>query len=314
MTHLELWLAVGAGVLALVAAAFLLLVPGAEDEGIARRIRQLRQGSTEAGSRSPHLGSVLISLMRHLGNAMRDRMLSPRDAEALARTLAASGLEPSKTMPIFIGAKLSCLLGVPTVVYFGTVILGYPTAKQTIYAGLSLVVGMMMPNWVIALIRRPYQGALRRGIPDALDLMVVCAEAGLGLESAVERVAQEMKQSNRPLAFEFSLLTHEMRIMTDRRIALTNFAERTGQSGLRRLAGTIAQTMQFGTPLSQGLRTLAADMRNERMIQFEERAGKLPALLVIPMIVFILPCLFIIMMGQPVSQLFDTLATMTIHR
>ena len=149
---------------------------------------------------------------------------------------------------------------------------------------VSLVVAMMLPNWVIALIRRPYQQALRRGIPDALDLLVVCAEAGLGLESAVERVAQEMRQSNRPVGVEFSLLTHEMRILPDRRIALTNLAERTGQPALKRLAGTIAQTLKYGTPLSQGLRTLAAEMRNERMIQFEERAGKLPALLVMPMI------------------------------
>jgi tight adherence protein C len=170
------------------------------------------------------------------------------------------------------------------------------------------VVGMMLPNWTIALLRRPYQAALRRGIPDALDLLVVCAEAGLGLESAVERMAHEMKQSNRPVGVEFSLLTHEMRIFPDRRIALTNLSERTGQPALKRLAGTIAQTLKYGTPLSKGLRTLAADMRNERMIQFEERAGKLPALLVMPMMMFILPCLFIIILGKPASQLVGAFA------
>ena len=152
------------------------------------------------------LARLLVALIRHLGNAMRDRMMSARDAEALAKTLAAAGLEPSKAMPIFIGAKIACLFGVPALVYLGAVLLGYPTGKQALYAGLSLVVAMMLPNWVMALIRRPYQKALRRGIPDALDLMVVCAEAGLGLESAVERVAQEMKQSNRPVGVEFSLL------------------------------------------------------------------------------------------------------------
>ena len=168
---------------------------------------------------------------------------------------------------------------------------------------------MMLPNWVMGLIRRPYQAALRRGIPDALDLMVVCAEAGLGLELAVERVAQEMKQSNRPVGVEFSLLMHEMRIYPDRRIALTNLAERTGQNALKRLAATVMQTLKYGTPLSQGLRTLAAEMRNERMIQFEERAGKLPALLVMPMMLFILPCLFIIIMGKPASQLMGVFAS-----
>jgi tight adherence protein C len=116
--------------------------------------------------------------------------------------------------------------------------------------------------------------------------MVVCAEAGLGLGSTVERVAEEMQKSNRPVAVEFSLFTHEMRIMPDRKIALANLAERTGQPALKRLAGTLAQTLKYGTPLSQGLRTLAAEMRDERMIQFEERASRLPALLVMPMIFF----------------------------
>ena len=183
-------------------------------------------------------------------------------------------------------------------------LLGYPTGKQALYAGLSLVVAMMLPNWVMGLIRRPYQKALRRGIPDALDLMVVCAEAGLGLESAVERVAQEMKQSNRPVGVEFSLLmprdAHHARPQDRPHQSGRTHAASPPSSVSRR---TIAQTLKYGTPLSQGLRTLAAEMRNERMIQFEERAGKLPALLVMPMILFILPCLFIILMGKPVSQL-----------
>jgi tight adherence protein C len=106
------------------------------------------------------------------------------------------------------------------------------------------------------------------------------------------------------------MLSYEMRVMPDRRIALANLAERTGQPALKRLAGTISQTMKYGTPLGQGLRTLAAEMRTERMTQFEERAGRLPALLTLPMIVFILPCLFIVIMGQPVSQIMGALGNM----
>jgi tight adherence protein C len=301
----------GGGAAVLVATAFLLLFWETGNRDIARRIGGLRQGAVVERSRSSSFGPMLVSLVHGLGNVMRDRMMSERDVEALEKTLTAAGLEPSKAIPIFIGVKITCLFGFPGLVYLGVTLMGYPTTKQLLCVGLSLVVGMMLPNWGVALVRRPYQEALRRGIPDALDLLVVCAEAGLGLESAVERVAHEMKQSNRPVAVEFSLLMHEMRIMPDRRIALTNLAERTGQPALKRLAGTIAQTLKYGTPLSQGLRSLAADMRNERIIQFEERAGKLPALLVVPMILFILPSLFIIMMGQPVSQLFSSLASMS---
>jgi tight adherence protein C len=293
----------GGGFMALVAAACLMVFRGAADQEIANRISGLRQGAAVVRPRASHFLPVLVSLTRRLGESMRDRLMSSSDAEALGKTLAAAGFEPSKSMPIFVGAKVACLLGVPVLVYLGTVFLRYPTGKQLLFGAGSLAIGFMLPNWVIGLLRRPYQAALRRGIPDALDLMVVCAEAGLGLDSAIERVAREMKQSNRAVGVELSMLSYEMRILPDRGMALANLADRTGQPALKRLSGTIAQTLKYGTPLSEGLRMLAAEMREERMIQFEERAGRLPALLVLPMIVFILPCLFIIIMGEPMSKL-----------
>jgi tight adherence protein C len=311
MSHdqLLLMLTIGGGIVLVLAAASLLIFDRASEPEITRRISKLREGATVEQRQSSRLLPTLIVLVQRLGNSMRDRMMSAKDANALAKTLAASGLEPAKAMPIFIGAKLACLFVVPLVTWLVVaIVLDSSVGKQALYTAGSLVVALMLPNWTMAFIRRPYQAALRRGIPDALDLMVVCAEAGLGLDSAVERVAQEMRQSNRPVGVEFSLLMHEMRIHADRRIALTNLAERTGQPALKRLSATIMQTIKYGTPLSQGLRTLAAEMRNERMIQFEERAGKLPALLVMPMMLFILPCLFIIILGKPANQLMAALA------
>jgi tight adherence protein C len=311
MTHDQLLVLfiIGCGVLVLLTATLLLLFFGASDKEIAHRIASLRQGGgATTRYRSSDFWSALISLTHRLGTTLRARMLSDKAAESLAKTLAASGFEPSKAMPLFVGAKIVCLFTVPVLVYLVTALLGYSAGKQTLIVAISLVLAMLLPNWVVTLIRRPFQSALRRGIPDALDLMVVCAEAGLGLESAVERVANEMMKSNRPVGVEFSLLMHDMRVLPDRRMALTNLAERTGLPALKRLAGTIAQTLKYGTPLGQGLRALAAEMRDERMIQFEERAGKLPALLVMPMILFILPVLFIIVMGQPVSEIMRVLA------
>lgn len=312
MMHDKLFivLTIAGSALALVVAALLLLSQGAHEQELIRRVSRLRDGATTARSRPSRFLPSLVSLTRRIGSAMRAKMLSPKDAEALSKSLAAAGMEPLKAMPIFIGAKIACLLLIPALTYVVTVLLGYPAGKQGVCVVLSVVVAMMLPNWTVALIRRPYQAELRRGIPDALDLMVVCAGAGLGLESAVERVANETKRSNRPVSVEFSLLTYEMRIYPDRRVALTNLGERTGQAALKRLSGTIAQTLKYGTPLSQGLRTLAAEMRNERMIQFEERAGRLPALLVGPMLLFILPCLFIIILGKPAVQLMATFASM----
>jgi tight adherence protein C len=293
----------GVCMLALVAAAILLLRWGGSEHEISRRIRKLHEGATMERPEPARFVPAATSLLRTLGMAMRDKMMSARDAEILAKTLAASGLEPSKTMPIFLGAKFACLFLLPSAAYLCSVLFEYSIGKLVLVVFASLVVAMLLPNWVVALIRRPYQAALRRGIPDALDLMVVCSEAGLGLDSAVERVAQEMRKSNRPVGVEFSLLMHEMRIYPDRKIALANLAERTGLPALKRLASTIAQTLKYGTPLGQGLRTLAAEMRHDRVIQFEEKAGRLPALLMMPMILFILPCLFIIIMGDLQSGL-----------
>jgi tight adherence protein C len=312
MTHdqLVVLMTIGGAVLALLAAASLLLFQGATDQDIARRINRLREGAAVARPRSSRLVPALIALLRRMGSRMLEKMMSAKDAEALAKSLAASGLEPSKAMPIFVGAKLTSLFAVPVLAWLGTALMGCSTGQQALYTAGSIAVAMMLPNWVVAYVRRPYQAALRRGIPDALDLMVVCAEAGLGLDSAVERVAHDMKDSNRPVGVEFSLLMHEMRIYSDRRVALKNLAERTGQPALKRFAATVMQTLKYGTPLSQGLRTLAAEMRHERVVQFEERAGRLPALLVMPMMLFILPCLFIIILGKPASQLMGVFASM----
>jgi len=306
-------LSLAGGALCILAAGVLLLLGEREAREIAMRVRKLRTGETVATPRPSRCLPLLLMAARRIGGAIHHRIMSERDTEALARTLSASGLTPGNALPIFIGAKITCLLVVPAVTYLAATVLQYPSERRVMYTVLSLGMAAMLPNWAIGLLRRRYQARLRQGLPDALDLLVVCAEAGLGLESAVERVAREMERSNRPIGVEFSLLTHEMHILPDRRLALSNLAERTGQPALQRLAGTIAQTLRYGTPLGQGLRTLAAEMRNERMIQFEERAGKLPALLVLPMIIFILPCLFIVLMGQPVVQLLTSLQALTYH-
>lgn len=298
--------ALGGMVVALDLAAFLLF-ENVTDKAMTRRINELRQEPGPLPPRRLRLRSMAVSLLLTVGNKLRRKLLSARDAEALTRTLAASGLDPSKAMPIFVGAKGACLIALPALVYLGGAVLGLPMEKRILYSVFSMAIGMMLPNWVMALVRRPYQQALRRGIPDALDLLVICAEAGLGLESALERVALEMTKSNRPVGVEFSLFSNEMRIMPDRKTALANLAERTGQPALKRLAGTIAQTIRYGTPLGQGLRVLAAEMRAEQIVQFEERAAKLPALLTLPLILFILPCLLIILTGQSFAGLMATL-------
>ena len=177
---------------------------------------------------------------------------------------------------------------------------------EMIVAALSLVVGMMAPNWVLAFLRRRTVQALNKGLPDAMDMLVVCAEAGLGLDSAVERVAREMAGANQAVSSEFALLAHELRVLPDRRQALDRLGERALVELLKRLAATLGQTFRFGTPLAQALRVLAAEARQERVYRLENKAARLPALMTIPMIIFIMPCLFIILVGPSVISMADT--------
>ena len=177
---LALW-AAGGMALALNVAAFLLLSEGFADKAMARRINELRQGPA-APRRRLRFRSRLVSMLVGLGNTLRNRLLSARDIEALTRSLAASGFEPAKAMPVFMAAKVACLIAVPALVYLAGALLDVSTERQILHSLASTLVGMLLPNWIMALVRRSYQQALRRGIPDALDLLVICAEAGLGLE------------------------------------------------------------------------------------------------------------------------------------
>ena len=137
------------------------------------------------------------------------------------------------------------------------------------------------------------------GIPDALDLLVICAEAGLSLNQSIEEISRQLRMSNRDVADEFAATSAEMRVLPDFGQALDNLVDRTGLTYLRSLVATLKQSIKFGTPLAESLRMIAVEMRAERQARIEERAARLPVLLAIPMMMFILPCLFMIV-GTPV--------------
>jgi tight adherence protein C len=143
---------------------------------------------------------------------------------------------------------------------------------------------------------------LEAGIADALDMLVICSQAGLGLEPALERVGREISFAHPAVAQELAQTSQDMRVNADRRLALTNLGKRTGLESLRRLSGTLVQTMQYGTPLSDALRALAAEHRQETLNRFETKAGRLSVMLTLPMIAFILPCLFMVVGGPAIVQ------------
>ena len=148
---------------------------------------------------------------------------------------------------------------------------------------------------------------LERQVPDALDLLVVCTEAGLSLDSAFHRISKELWMTAAELAHEFSITSAELALLPDRRTALANLAKRTQSPTLRVLTSSLIQTERYGTPIAQALRVLAKEMRDQRMLKAEAKAARLPAVMTIPLIVFILPTLFVVIIGPALLQIYDIL-------
>ncbi len=148
----------------------------------------------------------------------------------------------------------------------------------------AAIAGLMAPDMVLRRIRSRYLTALDAGIPDALDMMVICGQAGLGMETSIERVGIEIRHAHTQVADELTRTAHEMQVNADTRLALVNLSKRTGLDGMRRLATVLIQSMQFGTPLSQALRALSAEQRQEMLAKFEAKAGRLPVLLTLPIV------------------------------
>ena len=147
--------------------------------------------------------------------------------------------------------------------------------------------------------------AIRKGLPDALDLLVICAEAGLTVDAAFHRVARELGRAYPELGDEFSLTAIELGFLTDRRQAFENLAMRVDLDAVKGVVTTMIQTEKYGTPLASALRVLSAEFRNERMMRAEEKAARLPAIMTIPLILFILPVLFIVILGPASCSISD---------
>lgn len=147
--------------------------------------------------------------------------------------------------------------------------------------------------------------AIRKGLPDALDLLVICAEAGLTVDAAFHRVSRELGRAYPELGDEFSLTAIELGFLTDRRQAFENLAMRVKLDAVKGVVTTMIQTEKYGTPLASALRVLSAEFRNERMMRAEEKAARLPAIMTIPLILFILPVLFIVILGPASCSISD---------
>ena len=183
-----------------------------------------------------------------------------------------------------------------------------PIKKYGIVAG-SFILGYKAPDIFLKNKIQKRSDAIRKGLPDALDLLVICAEAGLTVDAAFHRVARELGRAYPELGDEFTLTAIELGFLTERRQAFENLAMRVDLDAVKGVVTTMIQTEKYGTPLASALRVLSAEFRNERMMRAEEKAARLPAIMTVPLILFILPVLFVVILGPAACSINDALLT-----
>ncbi|GAB4369310.1 MAG: type II secretion system F family protein [Kiloniellaceae bacterium] len=276
---------------------------------IAAQRRDMR--STVMGPRRREAHQPSMTIMRSVVEMLK--VMRSAQANKVSLKLMRAGWRSKDALVRFFFAKFALPFlfgGFALLVLYGLDAYAMaPTWKAATALGATLF-GAYLPDILVynASIKR--REAIRKSLPDALDLMVICAEAGLSLDATLLRVAEEMQKTAPELSDEFSLTGLELGFLPDRRTAMQNLAKRTDLTVLRGMVGTLLQAERYGTPLAQSLRVLSAESREERAMKAEEKAARLPALLTVPMIIFILPPLFIVLIGPAALRTVDALSKM----
>jgi tight adherence protein C len=270
---------------------------------VAERRHDLRRAALDSKRRQ---APTAAGLMRAV--VMRLDLLRSTHAHQARRLLAQAGLRSNDAMVRYLFGRLSLPLGFAAVVLtdsFGPHLLPIPDRLRVIAAFGAAVLGSFAPG--VFLKNRIHKRAHRMelGLPDSLDLLVICAEAGLSLDAALVRCARELEQTWPDLSEEFAITAAELTYLPERKAAFDNLNARTNMASVRGVVNTLLQTARFGTPLAHSLRILAAEFREARITRAEEKAARLPAMLTVPMILFILPTLFIVLLGPALLGVLD---------
>jgi tight adherence protein C len=259
-----------------------------------KRVKLIRQSDT-----TDRMRSFLSSL----------KVLQEDQIKAAQQSLAQAGIRKKELAVIVIFSRLIMPIvlggGAALWIYGMGGLADWTTVKRfAVFAGLTIL-GYKAADFYINNLIGKRTDAIRKGLPDALDLLVICAEAGLTVDVAFNRVAKELGRGYPELGDEFALTAIELGFLTERRHAFENLAYRVKLDSVRGVVTTMIQTEKYGTPLASALRVLSAEFRNDRMMRAEEKAARLPAIMTVPLILFILPTLFIVILGPAACSIQD---------
>jgi tight adherence protein C len=299
-------LCVGATVL------FVMELAPSRSSAVARRLEEVQAGGLMAGPevlrrrRRQEQAERLTPIIQALGEKVE---VGHRDTSALRLRLIQAGYPQASAVPIYLGARI----GLPLLMG-GSLVLLLPALGQAWVTAVLLGVwgalfGFIAPTFIVRSRIARRQKQMQKALPDALDLLVVCVEAGLGLNQAMVRVAEEIERVSPVLSEQVGLVNLEIRAGTPRDEAFRNLGHRTGLQDIKSLMAMLIQTDRFGTSIAQALRTHAETMRIKRRQRAEEAAAKTTIKLVFPLVLFIFPALFVIILGPALIQIFEALGS-----
>ncbi len=273
-------------------------------QAISRRVDAIRPAGAGA-SEPPRKTAREAPVIR-----LKSQGFAQQEEREIIRMMSRLGVRPDRALAAFSLARIAFGLIVAVLA-----LIAYQIERRGGFSpqGLAVAIGAavggyLLPAFLITSRAKRRVRLIARGLPDALELLVVCVEAGLSLEDGLDRVVAELWESHPALADELALLSADLKILPSRDQALTNLAERVDLPSIRSIVGTLSQTMRFGTPLAQAMKVVASEMRNDVLLSMEERANRLPALMTVPMIVFILPTIMLILGGPAMLRVLDQLA------
>lgn len=278
--------------------------------------RLRRMGGGNEGGNAQH--SVVIpddrpaaELAQRLAEPL-NKLLPPSASEArkLQKKLMHAGFRSAEATIIYRAIHLSSMAGLPLAVAGVCALTARPLDSALIYIIGAFVAGFFLPRFFLNRTIKKRQRLIRWGLADALDLMVVSVEAGLGLNAAMVKVASELRDVHSHVAIEFELANLEIRVGRERDEALRNLAERTGVDDLRSFVAMLIQTDKFGTSIAKGLRTFSDSLRTKRRQRAEQEAQKAAVKLLFPLACFLFPTLFIAILGPAFLNLADVLDMM----
>lgn len=269
--------------------------------GIVASTSKRRKNITNRNEVADKVRGVLSSL----------KMLQDEQVVKAQRSLMQAGIRSKDLAFVVIFARFILPLVFGTIAVVGVYVLDWfpewGSFKKYGLVAATFILAYKAPDlWLKNKIQKRTH-AIRKGLPDALDLLVICAEAGLTVDAAFGRVARELGKAYPELGDEFALTSIELGFLTERRLAFENLANRIDLESVRGVVTTMIQTEKYGTPLASALRVLSAEFRNERMMRAEEKAARLPAIMTVPLILFILPVLFVVILGPAACSINDAL-------